>query len=99
MARLDLRRTRSEPERGIVRGWHTGAQLSASRHGETVAELAVGEAHSGVPMTPTIPAEWASATKPVTCGAPGPLWQQGLLDLDGHAGRDISRFAERPSRT
>jgi CubicO group peptidase (beta-lactamase class C family) len=89
----DLPRARAELCRGIERGWHTGAQLHVWRRGATVAELALGEARPGVPMTPATIVEWASATKPVTCGAAAVLWQRGLFDLDDPVHRHLPEFA------
>ena len=89
----DVRRTRAEIERGIARGWHTGAQVYASVGGETVADFAVGEARPGAVMTPATLVEWASATKPVTCSAAALLWQRGLIDLDDPVCRHLPEFA------
>ena len=93
MAATDLPGARAELERGMARGWHTGAQLYASLHGETVADFAIGEARPGVAMTPSALVEWASATKAVTCSAAAMLWQRGLFDLDDPVCRHIPEFA------
>ena len=93
MATADLTRTRAEIERGMARGWHTGAQLFAAVHGEVIADFGVGEARPGVPLTPATVVEWASATKAVTCSAAGLLWQHGLFDLDDPVCRHIAEFA------
>lgn len=90
----DLRRAHAELERGVARGWHTAAQLFAWLDGRTVADLALGEARPGVPMTPTTLVEWASATKPVTCAAAALLWQRGLLDLDDPVCRHVPEFGQ-----
>ncbi|HEX2033727.1 MAG TPA: serine hydrolase domain-containing protein [Chloroflexota bacterium] len=90
---VELRRTRAELERGMALRWHTGAQLYASLRGETVADLATGEARPGVPLTRTTVVEWASATKPVTCSAAALLWQQGRFDLDDPVWRHLPEFA------
>lgn len=90
---IALPRTRSELERGMALGWQTGAQVYASLYGETVADLAVGEARPGVPMTPATVVEWASATKPVTCSAAALLWQRGRFDLDDPVCRHLPEFA------
>jgi hypothetical protein len=86
-------RARSELERGIALGWHTGAQLYAWMDGQTVIDIAIGEARPGVPMTPLTLVEWGSATKPVTCAAAALLWQHGLFDLDDPVCRQIPEFA------
>jgi CubicO group peptidase (beta-lactamase class C family) len=81
MSSTDLGRTHAELTRGMELGWHTGAQLYASLGGETVADVAIGEARPGVSMTPSTVVEWASATKALTCSAAALLWQQGRFDL------------------
>ena len=47
-----LTRTQELIEQGIREGLHAGAQLYVCRHGETVAEVAVGESRQGVAMSP-----------------------------------------------
>lgn len=89
----ELRHSRIEIARGIEFGWHTGAQLFAAIKGETVADLAVGEARPGIPMATSSIVEWASATKVVTCGAAAMLWQQELFDLDDPVCRHIPEFS------
>jgi CubicO group peptidase (beta-lactamase class C family) len=89
----DLPAARAELERGMALGWHTGAQLYAWLRGQTVADVAVGEARPGVPMTPSTLVEWASATKAVTCSAVALLWQRGRLDLDDPVCRHLPEFA------
>ncbi len=90
---MNLRRTLAELNRGLALGWHTGAQLYASLHGQTMADFAIGEARPGVPMAPSTLVEWASATKAVTCSAAALLWQRGLFDLDDPVCRHIPEFA------
>ena len=94
MTSTDLACTRAELERGMALGWHTGAQLYAALHGETIADLAIGEARPGVPMTSSTIVEWASATKAVACSAAALLWQRGLFDLDDPVCRHIPEFAQ-----
>lgn len=93
MTAIALARARAELERGMALGWHTGAQLYAALHGQTVADFAIGEARPGRPMTPATVVEWASATKAVTCSALALLWQRGLLDLDDPVCRHLPAFA------
>lgn len=90
---MNAPRALGELNRGISRGWHTGAQLYASLHGEVMANGAIGESRPGVPMTPSTLVEWGSATKAVTCGAAALLWQRGLFDLDDPVCRHIPEFA------
>lgn len=84
---------RRELERGISRGWQTGAQLYVWLDGQTVVDLALGEARPGVALTSSTLVEWASATKPITCAAAALLWQRGLLDLDDPVCRHLPEFA------
>lgn len=94
IARADLRRTRTELERGIDLGWHTGAQLFASV-GEGAIDLALGEARPGVAMTPATIVEWASATKAVTCSSVALLWERAAFDLDDPVCHYVPEFAAR----
>ena len=49
---------------GIERGLHLGAQVYVSVDGTAVADLGVGEARAGVPMTRDSMVIWFSMTKP-----------------------------------
>jgi CubicO group peptidase (beta-lactamase class C family) len=69
-------------ERGVFRGRHAGAQLYVSLHGQTVADVAMGENRPGEPMTTDLLLPWLSATKPLTALAVARLWEDGRLDLD-----------------
>jgi len=60
----DLSRTRAEIERGVARGWHTGAQVYASVDGATVADFAVGEARPGVIMSIAVISAFAMLASP-----------------------------------
>jgi CubicO group peptidase (beta-lactamase class C family) len=86
-------RSRAEIERGLARGWHTGAQVFAALNGQVVADFAVGEARPGRPMATSTIVEWASATKVVTCGAAAMLWQRGPFGLDDPVCQYIPEFA------
>jgi CubicO group peptidase (beta-lactamase class C family) len=90
---VTVERAHRELERGIALGWHTGAQLYAWMDGQSLVDVAIGEARPGVPMTTSTIVEWASATKPVTCAAAALLWQRGLFDLDDLVCRHIPEFA------
>lgn len=79
--------------RGIDEGLHTGAQLSVSRRGELVAEVAVGEARSGGPMTADDALPWMSQTKPLTAVAVLQQWERGEIDLDDPVGAHLPAFA------
>lgn len=80
-------------EAGIDRGLHRGAQLYVSLAGETVADLAVGEARSGRAMRADDLALWLSSTKPTAAVALARLWEAGELELDHPVARFIPEFA------
>ena len=69
-------------ENGIAANLHLGAQLYVSRNGQTIADLAHGEARNGVPMRPDHLMLWMSATKPVTAVAIGQMRDKGWLAFD-----------------
>lgn len=87
-----LPRTRTLIERGIEDRLHVGAQLYVSRHGVPAAELALGEARPGVPMTAGSLMIWFSSTKAVTAVATAQLWERGLLDLDDPVAAHVPEF-------
>jgi CubicO group peptidase (beta-lactamase class C family) len=80
-------------EDGRRRGLHAGAQLSVSLAGRVVADLAVGEARPGEPLTPDHLMLWLSSSKPVAAVAIGQLWEQGALELDDPVARHWPDFA------
>ena len=59
-----LPRTQAVVHQGIADGWHRGAQIYVSRHGKTLASLALGERRPGEPMTADTLLLWLSAGKP-----------------------------------
>ena len=79
-------------ERAIADGLYPGAQLYVSRERRTVAELALGEARPGVPMTPDTLLLWLSSGKPVTAVAIAQLWERGRLELDDRIARHVTEF-------
>jgi CubicO group peptidase (beta-lactamase class C family) len=81
-------------EQGIAGGLHIGAQLYVSRDGEPVADLALGESRSGVPMTPDTLMLWLSASKPVTAVAVAQMWERGRLRLDNRVAEHIPEFGK-----
>jgi CubicO group peptidase (beta-lactamase class C family) len=86
-------RTVAAIERGIADGEHLGAQLYVSHRGRVVADLALGEAKPGVPMTTDSLLLWMSSTKPVAAIAVAQQWEQGRLDLDDPVARHVPEFA------
>jgi CubicO group peptidase (beta-lactamase class C family) len=82
-------------EKGIADGTHIGAQLYVSRGGETVVDVAVGQARDGVPMTTDTLMIWFSMTKAITSVAVAQQWERGALDVDDPVVRFIPEFGKR----
>ena len=88
-----LTRTIRSIENGIATNLHLGAQLYVSCNGQTIADLALGEARSGVPMRRDHLMLWMSATKPVTAVAIGQMRDKGWLAFDDRVAKYIPEFA------
>ncbi len=84
---------------GIDRGLHPGALLYASIDGTPVADLAVGEARAGTPMTPDSMVVWFSMTKPSVALAVAQQWERGVLELDDPVVRHLPEFAAHGKET
>src|SRR5262249_1615716 len=95
MAGSELRRTLSAIRDGIEQKLHLGAQLYASLDGKPVADLAIGEARVGVPLSPDHLMLWMSCTKPITAVAVAQMWEKGLLSLDDRVARHIPEFGTK----
>jgi CubicO group peptidase (beta-lactamase class C family) len=67
---------------GIRDGSFPGAQLYASVGGQVVADVAIGEARLGTPMTTETLVAWGCNTKAVTAAAAWQLVERGLIDID-----------------
>ena len=67
---------------GVERGLHLGAQVYASVDGKVVADLGIGHAWAGVPMTSDSMVVWFSMTKPSVAVAVAQQWERGALELD-----------------
>src|SRR4051794_13171770 len=78
---------------GIPGGLHAGAQLYVSRHGQTITEIAIGQARIGVPMTPATVNHWLSCGKPIAAVAIAQQWERGRLTLDDPVARHVPEFA------
>ena len=91
--RRTLPRTVAEVERGLEEGLHIGAQVYVSLEAKPVADFAVGESRSGVPMTPESLMIWFSSTKAVTAVAAAQQWERGAFDLDDPVVRYVPEFA------
>jgi CubicO group peptidase (beta-lactamase class C family) len=77
---------------GIERGLQPGAMLYASIDGKPVADLAVGEARAGTPMTPDSLVIWFSMTKPSVAVSVAQQWERGNLELDDPVVRFLPEF-------
>ena len=88
-------RAQAAIERGMDQRRHVGAQLFASRDGESVADLALGIAREGVSMRPDTLQCWISATKPVMSVAIAQLWERGALAPDDPACLHVPEFGTR----
>jgi CubicO group peptidase (beta-lactamase class C family) len=77
---------------GIERGLHPGAMLYASIGGTPVADVAIGDARAGVPMTPDSMVIWFSMTKPSVAVSIAQQWERGALELDDPVVRFLPEF-------
>jgi CubicO group peptidase (beta-lactamase class C family) len=81
-------------ESGIDLGLHLGVQGFVWHAGETVADLALGEARAGVPMTTESMVTWFSMTKPTVAVAVAQQWERGALAPDDPVARYVPEFAQ-----
>jgi CubicO group peptidase (beta-lactamase class C family) len=88
-----MRYTLDSINRGIEQGLHVGAQLYVSLRDKVVADLAIGEARIGTPMTTRTIIRWHSVGKPVNAVAIAQLWERGLVALDDPVVKHIPEFA------
>ena len=77
---------------GIERGLHPGALLYVSVDGTPLADLAVGEARAGTPMTPDSMVIWFSMTKPSVAVSIAQQWERGALELDDPVVKYLPEF-------
>lgn len=89
-----LPRTMAVIQRGMDEGLHIGAQLYVSLKSETVADVAIGEARPGLPMSTGTLMVWLSSTKPITAVATAQAWEQGKLDLDDPVMKHVPEFGQ-----
>src|SRR2546430_1200029 len=88
-----LTRTVAVIEQGIAQGLHIGAQIFVSLDGQTIGDVALGEARRGVPMRADTLMLWLSSAKPITAVAIAQLWERGKLELDDRVAKRIPEFA------
>ena len=80
---------------GIDRDLHLGGQVYVSLKGAPVADLGIGEARAGVPMTPESMVTWFSMTKPSVAVAVTQQWERGNLEIDDRVADHIPEFAQQ----
>jgi CubicO group peptidase (beta-lactamase class C family) len=73
-------------------GLHNGAQLFVARKGQTLVDVAIGEAQPGVPMRTDSVLLWFSSTKPLTAVAIAQQFERGRLKLDDRVQSFIPEF-------
>jgi CubicO group peptidase (beta-lactamase class C family) len=66
--------------------------LFVARDGETIADLACGEAQTGVAMTPDTLMLLMSSIKPVTAVAIAQMWERGAVGLDDPVAEFLPEF-------
>ena len=77
---------------GIERGLHPGAMLYVSVDGKPIADIGIGEARAGTPMTPDSMVVWFSMTKPSVAVSVAQQWERGALELDDPVVRHLPEF-------
>jgi len=87
-----LPRTTAAVTAGIGAGLHLGVQVYVSVRGEPVADVGLGQARPGVPLTADTLMVWMSSCKPVGAVAVARLWERGALALDDPVSRVIPEF-------
>jgi CubicO group peptidase (beta-lactamase class C family) len=78
---------------GIERGLHPGALLYVSVDGKPIADLGIGEARAGRPMTPDSMVIWFSMTKPSVAVSVAQQWERGALELDDPVVQYVPEFS------
>jgi len=94
-AGAQLTRTLAAIDRGLADRLHVGAQLYVSRHGEPIADVAVGLARDGIPMATDTLMLWMSSVKPVLAVAVAQLWERGRLALDDRVATHVPAFGTK----
>ncbi len=75
------------------RGFQLGSQLVVTRHGQTIFDLADGEARPGQPLTGAHVLRWYEAGMPQLAVLVGRLLEKGRLQLDELVGDHIPDWA------
>jgi CubicO group peptidase (beta-lactamase class C family) len=80
---------------GVAKGLHLGAQVYISKDIDVLADVGLGKAVPGEPMTADHVTLWLSAGKPLTAVLIGQLVEAGRIDWDDPIARHIPEFANR----
>src|SRR5688500_20370114 len=94
-----LERTEKTLLAGIDDGLHVGAQVHVRRGGDEVGDVVVGEARTGVAMTPETSMIWFSSTKAVTSVAWAITWERGACGLDDPVAVHLPEFGANGKET
>lgn len=92
---MNLPKTRAVIDEGLSAKLHVGVQLFVALNGETVADLGIGLAAAGRPMTPDSMMTWLSTSKIATSVLFARLWEDGLVQLDDPVAAHIPQFGVR----
>lgn len=92
---MTLSRTLAVLAEGEHAKQHVGAQLYVGLNGETVADLGLGLARVGQPMTPDSMMTWLSTSKIPTSLLFAKVWEDGLVALDDPVAAHIPEFGVR----
>lgn len=82
-------------QQGRERGLHHGLQVFVSRHGKVLADVALGEAEPGSPLSANHWLMWLSAGKPITVAAWARFWERDSVRLDSPVAKLIPEFGHR----
>jgi CubicO group peptidase (beta-lactamase class C family) len=95
MAESLIPMTLTRIEEGRRSGQHSGAQIYIAHQGKTIVDMAVGESHDGIMMSPDTLFHWLSSTKPIAAVVICQLWERGLLAMDDLVYHHIPEFGIR----
>jgi CubicO group peptidase (beta-lactamase class C family) len=92
---VNLPKTLAVIDDGFNAKLHVGVQLFVALNGETVADLGIGLAAAGRPMTPDSMMTWLSTSKIATSVLFAKVWEDGLVRLDDPLAAHIPEFGVR----
>ncbi|MFI4976958.1 MAG: serine hydrolase domain-containing protein [Caulobacterales bacterium] len=90
-----LPRTLAVIDAGLRSNLHVGVQLFVAHHGQTIADIGIGLAAVGRPMTPDSMMTWLSTSKIATSILFARLWEEGLVGLGDPIAAHIPEFGVR----